>query len=186
MAVLPASVVRKCLGWERLRCEPPEPDFDLIQKGTREELRLPTAESRGVLLSFHLSPPRDRASMETNRISSRRRLPWRTSALPSRLLFFRSLLLSLPARAHLQALFRERNEAREEVLLKYSSCTRQKRKFRRRPARLSSPWINPGALRRDLVTNAPESAAAFHRSVPAYGASLPTVLERRTQGVVQV
>jgi hypothetical protein len=58
--------------------------------------------------------------METNRISSRRTLAWRTSALPSRLLFFRSLLLSLPARARLQALFRERNEAREEVLLKYN------------------------------------------------------------------
>jgi hypothetical protein len=75
----------------------------------KRQLRLPTAESRGVLLSFHLSLPCDRASMETNRISSRRTLAWRTSALPSRLLFFRSLLLSLPARAHLQALFREWN-----------------------------------------------------------------------------
>ncbi len=78
----------------------------ILYDGSDSTLRLSGRKSAGVLLSFQLSLSCERAESATNRRSSRRRLPWRISALPGSMLFFRSSRLSLPTRAHHQALFR--------------------------------------------------------------------------------
>ena len=71
---------------------------------------------KGVLLSFQLFAlcSREGHRWRPTEVRADELVAWRTSALPSTLLFFRSLLLSLPTHAHLQALFRERNESREK------------------------------------------------------------------------
>ncbi len=63
-------------------------------------------------------------SMETNRTTSRRTLAWRTSALLGKMPFFRSLLLLLPTRAHLQALSRHAGTKQEtwKVCLPWDGC----------------------------------------------------------------
>jgi hypothetical protein len=70
-------------------------------------LILPTAESRGVLLSFHLFTLSEKGtSMETNRIASRRALALiQIRAKARRCILIRTLCkFSLTARARIQAL----------------------------------------------------------------------------------
>ena len=73
----------------------------------RYELKLPTAQAEGFLVCLHSPYPAIGPRARSARLSSRRTLAWRISALRSEMLVFRPLLLLLATCARFHTLLRE-------------------------------------------------------------------------------
>ena len=81
------------------------------------KLKLPTAQAEGFLVCLHSPYPAIGPRARSARLSSRRTLAWRISALGSEMLVFRPLLLLLATCARFQTLLRAvaKQEKREVV-----------------------------------------------------------------------
>src|SRR5579864_5758882 len=80
-------------------------------------LKLPTAQAEGFLVGLHSPYPAIGPRARSARLSSRRTLAWRISALRSAMLLFRPLVLLLATCARFQTLLRgvAKQEKREVV-----------------------------------------------------------------------